>query len=141
MRQRMPRKNAVYAMDQAEEDGVKLDFAVPEECTNLYFDGWVMLKNGIDGDADRKQAAEAFINFVSRPDNAVRNMYYIGYTSVIAGGDDDTVYSYLDYTYGAEDDAVLVSKVLGIVQTKKSNGFQDEHRGQPRHPGGPYLRA
>ena len=96
--------DAVYAMDQAEEDGVKLDFAVPEECTNLYFDGWVMLKNGIDGDADRKQAAEAFINFVSRPDNAVRNMYYIGYTSVIAGGDDDTVYSYLDYTYGAEDD-------------------------------------
>lgn len=61
-------------------------------------------ENGIDGDADRKQAAEAFINFVSRPDNAVRNMYYIGYTSVIAGGDDDTVYSYLDYTYGAEDD-------------------------------------
>lgn len=96
--------DAVYAMDQAEEDGVQLDFAVPEECTNLYFDGWVMLKNGIDGDADRKQAAEAFINFVSRPDNAVRNMYYIGYTSVIAGGDDDTVYSYLDYTYGAEDD-------------------------------------
>lgn len=96
--------DAVYAMDQAEEDGVKLDFAVPEECTNLYFDGWVMLKNGIDGDADRKQAAEAFINFVSRPDNAVRNMYYIGYTSVIAGGDDDTVYYYLDYTYGAEDD-------------------------------------
>lgn len=96
--------DAVYAMDQAEEDGVKLDFAVPEECTNLYFDGWVMLKNGIDGDADRKQAAEAFINFVSRPDNAVRNMYYIGYTSVIAGGDDDTIYSYLDYTYGAEDD-------------------------------------
>lgn len=96
--------DAVYAMDQAEDDGVQLDFAVPEECTNLYFDGWVMLKNGIDGDADRKQAAEAFINFVSRPDNAVRNMYYIGYTSVIAGGDDDTVYSYLDYTYGAEDD-------------------------------------
>lgn len=96
--------DAVYAMDQAEEDGVQLDFAVPEECTNLYFDGWVMLKNGIDGDADRKQAAEAFINFVSRPDNAVRNMYYIGYTSVIAGGDDDTVYSYLDYTYGADDD-------------------------------------
>lgn len=96
--------DAVYAMDQAEEDGVQLDFAVPEECTNLYFDGWVMLKNGIEGDADRKQAAEAFINFVSRPDNAVRNMYYIGYTSVIAGGDDDTVYSYLDYTYGAEDD-------------------------------------
>ena len=96
--------DAVYAMDQAEEDDYYLDWAVPEECTNLWFDGWVMLKSGIGEDAARKQAAEAFINFVSRPDNAVRNMYYIGYTSVIAGGDDDTVYSYLDYTYGAEDD-------------------------------------
>ena len=91
-------------MDQAEEDGVYLDWAVPEECTNLWFDGWVMLKSGINGNADRKQAAEAFINFVSRPDNAVRNMYYIGYTSVIAGGDDHTVFNYLDWNYGAEDD-------------------------------------
>lgn len=50
------------------------------------------------------QAAEAFVNFVSRPDNAVRNMYYIGYTSVISGGDDDTVYDYLKWNYEAEDD-------------------------------------
>lgn len=96
--------DAVYAMDQADEDDFELRFAVPVECTNLYFDGWVMLKNGIDGDVDKKQAAEAFCNFVSRPDNVVRNMYYIGYTSVIAGGDDDTVYSYLEWNYGAEDD-------------------------------------
>lgn len=96
--------DGVYTMDQAEEDGVYLDWAVPEECTNLWFDGWVMLKSGINGNADRKQAAEAFINFVSRPDNAVRNMYYIGYTSVIAGGDDPTVFNYLDWNYGAEDD-------------------------------------
>ena len=73
--------DGVYTMDQAEEDGVYLDWAVPEECTNLWFDGWVMLKSGINGNADRKQAAEAFINFVSRPDNAVRNMYYIGSVS------------------------------------------------------------
>ena len=31
-------------------------------------------------------------------------MYYIGYTSVIAGGDDHTVFNYLDWNYGAEDD-------------------------------------
>ena len=41
---------------------------------------------------------------MSRPDNAVRNMYYIGYTSVISGGDDDTVYDYLKWNYEAEDD-------------------------------------
>lgn len=95
--------DAVFAMDQAEEDGVYLEFAVPRECTNLWFDGWVMLRDGIGGDPEKKQAAEAFVNFLSRPDNAVRNMYYIGYTSAISGGEDDTVFSYLNWCYGAED--------------------------------------
>ena len=96
--------DGVYALDQAEEDGFYLDWAVPEECTNLWFDGWAMLKSGIGQDAAKKQAAEAFINFLSRPDNAVRNMYYIGYTSAIAGGDSDVIFDYLDWTYGAEED-------------------------------------
>ena len=96
--------DAVYTMDQAEEDGVFLDYAVPEEATNIYFDGWVMLKNGIGEDKDKQQAAEAFINFNSRPDNAIRNMYYIGYTSVISGGDDPRVFEYADWNYGAEDE-------------------------------------
>lgn len=96
--------DGVYALDQAEEDGFYLDWAVPEECTNLWFDGWVMLKSGIGQDAAKKQAAQAFINFLSRPDNAVRNMYYIGYTSAIAGGDSDVIFDYLDWTYGAEED-------------------------------------
>ncbi|MCQ2521569.1 MAG: extracellular solute-binding protein [Lachnospiraceae bacterium] len=97
--------DAVYAIDLAEEDDVYLKYAVPKECTNLWFDAWVMLKDGIAGDPLKKQAAEAFVNFVSRPDNAVRNMYYIGYTSAIAGGDDDTIISYVDWSYGAEEDA------------------------------------
>ena len=96
--------DAVYAMDQAEEDGVSLDFAIPEECTNLWFDGWVMLKSGLSEDPRKQQVAEAFVNYVSRPDNAVRNMYYIGYTSVISGGDDDTIIDYVDYNFGAEED-------------------------------------
>ena len=105
--------DAVYAMDQAEEDGVQLAFAIPEECSNLWFDGWLMLKNGIQGDADKQHAAEAFVNFVSRPDNAVRNMYYIGYTSVIGGGDDDTVFSYLDWCYGADEDEATIEYPVG----------------------------
>ncbi len=56
----------MYTMDQAEDDDYYLDWAVPEECTNLWFDGWVMLKSGIGEDAAKKQAAEAFINFLSR---------------------------------------------------------------------------
>ncbi len=95
--------DAVYAMDQAEEDDFYLNWAVPEECTNLWFDGWVMLKSGIGEDAQKKQAAEAFINFLSRPDNAVRNMYYIGYTSAIAGGDSSLVFEYANWNYGAEE--------------------------------------
>ncbi len=92
--------DAVYIMDEAEGDELnptELWYSVPDECTNLWFDGWVMLKNGIEGNSQRQEAAEAFVNFISRPDNAVRNMYYIGYTSSIA---DQTVYNYMKWTYG-----------------------------------------
>ncbi|MDD6448141.1 MAG: ABC transporter substrate-binding protein [Lachnospiraceae bacterium] len=92
--------DAVYTMDQADEDDFRLDFAVPEESTNIYFDGWCMLKSGIGHDRDKQQAAEAFINFVSRPDNAIRNMYYIGYTSCISGGSDPRILEYLKWKYG-----------------------------------------
>ena len=106
--------DAVYAMNVAEgeeeDDDVEvndenrkyLNFSVPEEGTNIYFDGWVMLKCGIGNDTEKQQAAEAFINFLSRPDNAIRNMYYIGYTSAISGGDDGRILAYLDWNYGAE---------------------------------------
>ena len=96
--------DGVYTLDQADEDDFYLEFAVPEESTNIYFDGWVMLRNGIKGDPAKQHAAEAFINFNSRPDNVVRNMYYIGYTSVISGGDDPLIFEYADYNYGAEED-------------------------------------
>ena len=62
-----------------------------------------MLKNGIKGNEAKQKAAEAFINFNSRPDNVVRNMYYIGYTSVISGGGDPTIFEYADYNYSAEE--------------------------------------
>ena len=96
--------DAVYTMDQADEDDYYLEFAVPEESTDVYFDGWAMLKCGIGDDADKQHAAEAFINFLSRPDNAIRNMYYIGYTSVISAPDDGRILEYLDWNYGAEED-------------------------------------
>ena len=58
----------------------------------------------MDWTKERETAAEAFVNFLSRPDNAVRNMYYIGYTSAIAG---DTVFDYMEWNYGAEEDAEI----------------------------------
>jgi len=94
--------DAVYSLDQAEEDGVELAYAVPEECSNLWFDGWCMMKDALNEDAGKQRAAEAWVNFLSRPDNVIRNMYYIGYTSVIAGGDSNLIYEYADYCYGAD---------------------------------------
>ncbi len=97
--------DAVYTMDQAEDDDFILNFAVPEEVTNIYFDGWCLMKNGVAENSMKQAACEAFINFVSRPDNAIRNMNYIGYTSVIAGGKDDSrVFEYVDWNYGADED-------------------------------------
>ena len=111
--------DAVYAMDEAQEDDFYLKFAVPEECTNLWFDGWVMLKNGIGGDMQKQQAAEAFVNFVSRSDNAVRNMYYIGYTSAIAGeAGDDTMFEYLNWCYSADEgEADVIEYPVGYFFT------------------------
>lgn len=96
--------DGVLIMDETDDDGeTELWYSVPDECTNLWFDGWVMLKDGIGGDERKKTAAEAFINFLSRPDNAVRNMYFIGYTSAIAGDPDGVIKNYLEWNYGAED--------------------------------------
>ncbi len=94
--------DAVYTMDQAEEDDFELCYAVPEESTNLWFDGWVLLTEGLSEDARKQQAAEAFVNYLSMPESAVRNMTYIGYTSVISGGEDDKVFEFVENTYSAD---------------------------------------
>ncbi len=78
--------DAVYVMDVAEygdeetivEDAVYLEYAIPETVSNLWFDGWTLMK-----DCKDVEAATMFINFLSMPENAVRNMNYIGYTSCI----------------------------------------------------------
>lgn len=93
--------DAVYIMDQADEEDTELWYSVPDSNTNLWFDGWVMLKDGIAGNKQRQTAAEAFVNFLSRPDIAVRNMYYIGYTSSSAS---EQVFEYFDWCYGVVTD-------------------------------------
>ena len=86
--------DAVYILDVAEESDLYLEYSIPSATSNLWFDGWVMMKGAnID-------AATAFINFLSIPENAIRNMYYIGYTSCIGGAQ---VFDYVTETYGAEE--------------------------------------
>ncbi len=110
--------DAVYTMDQADEEEYTLAFAVPEESTNIYFDGWALLKDGIGEDAAKRHAAEAFINFNSRADNVIRNMYYIGYTSVISGGKDGRIFEYADWCYGAEEEEEVSEYDLGYFFSK-----------------------
>ena len=111
--------DGVYSMHQVAEEGLKLRYAVPKSSTNLWFDGWCMLKAGIGKDKEKQQAAQAFINYISRPDNVVRNMYYVGYTSVIAGGEDKTVYDYIKYMYGSDDKKIVDYDLNYFFKNKK----------------------
>lgn len=92
--------DAVYILDVADEredDDLDLAYSIPRSASNLWFDGWVLMEGADEKTVD---AATAFINFLSRPDNVIRNMYYIGYTSCIGG---DEVFDYVEETYGADE--------------------------------------
>lgn len=70
--------DAAWAIEEAHEVGVELDYLVPQEGSNVWFDGWVIpiySKNPV--------AASYFINFMCMSENALRNMNEIGYVSVI----------------------------------------------------------
>ncbi len=119
--------DAVYTLDQAEEDGVILCYSAPEEATNLWFDGWCMLKAGIGEDKDKQMAAEAFVNFMSMPENVIRNMWYIGYTSVISGGEDDSVFQYAQFLYSSDDEEDMVPySVAHFFSEKEDDAITDE---------------
>jgi spermidine/putrescine-binding protein len=62
------------------ENPVYLGYAVPEEGSNVWFDGWCVPKN-----SQNVELAVKFIEFLSNPEIVVRNMSYIGYTSGIGG--------------------------------------------------------
>ncbi len=108
--------DAVYIMDEAESEELKhpvrFDYCVPDAASNLWFDGWVMMKGA------NTKAATAFVNFVSMPENVIRNMYYIGYTSCVGG---EEVFDYVAETYSAEEDETDVA-VYDL-----SNYFGEDH--------------
>ncbi len=68
--------DAVWAIEEAAEVGVNLDYLVPEEGSTVWFDGWVIPKY-----ACNTKAATWFIDFMCRPDIAIRNMEETGYVS------------------------------------------------------------
>lgn len=63
---------ALYCMRENED----LEYVVPKEGSNIWIDGWVITKN-----APNKENAEAFINFMCRPDIAKINFEYLTYST------------------------------------------------------------
>lgn len=92
--------DAVYAMDEAEEDGVILSYEVPEEGSNLWLDGWCIPQT-----SNNEDIANEFIEFISTPNAVKRNMDYIGYVSCIAGNE---IFDYVVDAYGNSEGEYIV---------------------------------
>lgn len=78
--------DAVYSMDLAEEQDETLLYDIPRNGSNIWIDAWCLTKNPNRSDNVEK-LAYVFLNFLSDPKYAAKNMDYTGYT-VFTGGDD-----------------------------------------------------
>ena len=87
--------DAVYSMDEGDNVGKTLAYVIPEEGSNVWFDGWCMPKGA------KQELAEEFVNFISRPDNAALCMGEVGYTSPIVG---DDMWEFVNDLYAADED-------------------------------------
>ena len=107
--------DAQWAIDEAADTGMELKYAIPESGSSVWFDGWVIPKY-----AQNTKAARYFINFMCKPENALRNMDMTGYVSVIGDKQileamcDSTQYAPIDasYFFGPEADSAYVNPVM-----------------------------
>ena len=88
--------DAVYIMDEAEENEIYYDYVIPEFSSNMWFDGWVLMKGA------QTDAATMFVNFISKSENAVKNCDYIGYTPCVAG---EAMLEYIADKYATAENA------------------------------------
>ncbi|MDD7452721.1 MAG: extracellular solute-binding protein [Blautia obeum] len=58
-----------------QKENPNLEYVIPKEGSNIWIDSWVIPKN-----AEHKENAEKFINFLCRPDIALMNFEYITYS-------------------------------------------------------------
>ena len=84
--------DAVWAIEEAAEVDVELAYTVPEEGSVVWFDGWVIPKYAVN-----TRAARYFIDYMCKPENAIRNMDATGYVSVVTNEE------VLDYISSEED--------------------------------------
>ncbi|MBQ4559892.1 MAG: extracellular solute-binding protein [Tyzzerella sp.] len=59
-----------------QSENPNLEYVIPKEGSNVWIDSWVIPKN-----AQNKENAETFINFLCRPDIAKKNFDYITYST------------------------------------------------------------
>lgn len=59
-----------------QRENSNLEYVIPKEGTNVWIDSWCILK-----DAENKENAEKFIDFMCRPDIALLNFEYITYST------------------------------------------------------------
>ncbi len=71
--------DAVWAIEEAAQVGVSLEYVVPQEGSNVWFDCWVIPKY-----AKNTKAASYFMNYLCQPEIALRNMDVSGYPSAVA---------------------------------------------------------
>jgi spermidine/putrescine transport system substrate-binding protein len=77
---------------------VKLGFSLPKEGNNVFFDGFAIPKQKRSD--EKTQMIYDFLNYISLPENALKNVEEIGYTSVIAGDKEHS--DILDYAIESE---------------------------------------
>lgn len=70
--------DAMYAIEEADAEGVELGYIAPALGGNVWFDGWC-----IPTTCKNLEAAELFIEWISQPYISVYNMYEIGYSSAV----------------------------------------------------------
>ena len=59
-----------------QEENPDIEYVVPDEGSNVWIDGWVIPK-----ECQNKEAAEAWINFMCKPEIALMNFEYITYST------------------------------------------------------------
>ena len=125
--------DAAYAIDVAageveDEDGTilegnsirSLSYYVPDEGSNIWFDGFVMPSG-----SNNYELVYKFLNFISSPESVYRNMDYTGYTGMLGGefiyenivvdwfdesedlGDDEGIEVDLSYFFGNDREYVI----------------------------------
>lgn len=113
-----------------QKENPDLEYVIPKEGSNLWIDSWVIPKN-----AQHKENAEKFINFLCRPDIALMNFDYITYStpntearkliedesirnSTIAFPDDEMLADCETFQYLGQDADELYNRLWREVKSK-----------------------